>query len=93
MPRHFTHLPFTCYDSKMNPVEHVSHYNQLMTLYSQNDDLLCKVFPSNLGPKAIRWFNSLRKSSIYNFEELIQLFRARFVTCSQVPPPIMPCCL
>jgi len=34
MPRNFTLPPFTCYDGKTNPVEHVSHFTQLMTLYS-----------------------------------------------------------
>ena len=56
MSRHFTRLPFTCYDGKINPVEHVSHYTQLMVLYSWNDGLMCKVFPSNLGPTTMRVF-------------------------------------
>ena len=56
-----------------------------MSLYNQNDALMCKVFSSNLGPTALRWFNGLRKGSIHNFGELIQEFGARFMTCSQVP--------
>jgi len=85
MPRHFTRLPFTTYDGKIDLVEHVSHFTQLMALYSWNDGLLCKVFLSSLGPAAMRWFNGLKKVSIHNFEELIQAFRAYFVTCNQVP--------
>ena len=88
MPRHFTHPPFTCYDSKTNLIEHVSHFTQLMAFYSRNDGLLCKVFPSSLDPTAMRWFNGLKKGSVHNFRELIQAFGARFVTCSQVPQPI-----
>lgn len=80
MLRHFTRLPFTCYDSKTDLVEHVSHFTQLIVLYSWND-LLCKVFPSSLGPIAMRWFNGLKKGSIHNFRELIQAFGARFMTC------------
>ena len=57
----------------------------MMSLYLQNDGLMYKVFPFGLGPTAIRWFNSLRKCSIRNFEELMQAFRARFITCSKVP--------
>ena len=57
----------------------------MMLLYSQNDALMCKVFPSNLGPTTLRRFNELRKGSIHNFGELIQEFEARFMTCSQVP--------
>lgn len=56
-----------------------------MAFYSRNDGLLWKVFPYSLGPMTIRWFNSLKKGSIHNSEELIQAFGARFVTCSRVP--------
>ena len=66
-------------------MEHVSHYIQMMSLHTYNNALMCKVFPSSLGPTTLRWFNGLRKGSIHNFVELIQEFGARFVTCSQVP--------
>lgn len=88
MLRHFTRPPFTYYDGKTDPMEHVSHFTQLMALYSWNDGLLCKVFPSSLSPTAMRLFNGLKKGSIHNFEELVQAFRAYFVTCNQVPQPI-----
>lgn len=56
----------------------------MMSLYSHNDRLMCKIFPSSLGPIAMRWFNRLRKGSIRSFEELIQEFGARFITCNKV---------
>lgn len=71
MLRRFNRLPFISYDGKADPIEHVSRYIQMMSLYCQNDELMCKVFPSSLGPIAIRWFNGLRKGSIHNFGELI----------------------
>ena len=88
MPRWFTCPLCTIYDGKTNPVEHVSHYIQMMLLYSQNDGLMFKVFPSSLGPMTMRWFNGLRKRSIRNFRELMQAFRARFIMCNKVPQPI-----
>lgn len=60
----------------------------MMSLHNHNDALMCKVFPSNLGPTALRWFSGLRKGSIHNFKELIQKFKVRFMTCSQVPQPM-----
>ena len=81
----FTRPPFNSYDGKTNPVEHVSHYVQMMSLHSHNDALMCKVFPSSLGLTALRWFNGLRKGSIHSFVELIQEFGVQFMTCSQVP--------
>ena len=48
MPSRFTWPPFNSYDGKMDPVEHVSHYIQMMSLHTHNDALMCKVFPSSL---------------------------------------------
>ena len=78
----FTQPPFNSYDGKIDPVEHVSHYIQMMSLHTHNDALMCKVFPSSLGPIALRWFYGLRKDSIHSFSELIQKFGVRFMTCS-----------
>ena len=69
-------------------MEHVSHYIQMMSLDTHNNTLMCKVFPSTLGPTALRWFNRLRKGSIHSFAQLIQEFSVRFVTCSRVPQPV-----
>lgn len=86
--RRFTCPPFTICDGKNDPVEHVNYYIQMMSLYSQNDGLMCKVFPSSLGPMAMRWFNGLRIRSIQNFRELMQVFRSRFIMCHKFPQPI-----
>lgn len=85
MPWHLTRPPFISYDGKADPVEHISHYIQMMSLYSQNDALLCKVLPSSFGPTSLRWINELRRGSIHNFDELIQEFGAQFMTSSRVP--------
>ena len=81
-PSKFTRPPFNSYDGKTNPVEHVSHYIQMMSLHTHNNALMCKVFPSSLSPTALRWFNGLRNGSIHSFFELIQEFDIRFMTCS-----------
>ena len=69
----------------MDPVEHVSHFNQRMAMHSKNEVLICKVFPSSLGPVAMRWFDGLGVSSIDSFKELTRAFRSRFITCRKVP--------
>ena len=88
MPSKFTRPPINSYDGKTNPVEHVSHYIHMMSLHTHNDALMYKVFPSSLGPTALRWFKGLRKGSIHSFAKLIQEFNARFITCSRVPQPM-----
>ena len=80
MPRRFTRPPFNSYDGKTDPIEHVSHYIQMMSLHTRNDTLMYKVFPLSLEPTALRWFNGLQKGSIHGFAELIQEFGVKFVT-------------
>lgn len=48
---------------------------------------MCKIFPSSLGPIAMRWFNGLEKGAIWDYDELIKAFGARFVMCSRTPKP------
>ena len=59
-----------------------------MTVHSKNEALMCNVFPSSLGPMAMRWFDGLGGSSIDSFKELTRAFGSRFVTCSRVPRPL-----
>ena len=88
LPRWFTQPTFTMYNGRTNPVAHVSHFNQRMAVHSKNEALMCKAFPSNLGPMAIKWFDSLREGSIDSFKELTRAFGSRFITCSRVPRPL-----
>ena len=67
LPRWFQQLAFTFYNGNTDPVEHVSQFNQRMIVHSKNEALMCKVFPSSLGPVAMRWFNGLKVNSIDSY--------------------------
>ncbi|XP_050281070.1 uncharacterized protein LOC126721973 [Quercus robur] len=69
-------------------MEHVNQFNQRMAIHSQNEALMCKVFPSSLGPVAMRWFNSLKTNSIDSYKQLTQVFCSRFITNNRVPRPL-----
>ena len=56
-----------------------------MTVHSKNEALICKVFPSSLGPMVMRWFYGLGADSINSFKELTYAFGSCFITCSRVP--------
>ncbi|XP_075659840.1 uncharacterized protein LOC142629682 [Castanea sativa] len=88
LPRRFSQPIFTMYNGRTDPVEHVSHFNQKMAIYSNNEALMCRVFPSSLGPVAMRWFDALAEGSLKSFEELTRAFGARFITCSRIPKPL-----
>ena len=88
LPRRFSQPTFTMYNGRTDPVEHMSHFNQRMAVHSKNETMMCKVFPSSLGPVVIRWFDGLAAGSIDSFRELTQTFGFRFITCSRVPQPL-----
>ena len=88
LPRRFTQLTFTMYNGRTDPMEHVSHFNQRMTVHSKNEALMCKVFSSSLGLVAMRWFDGLGVGFIDSFKELTWTFGSRFITCSRVPRPL-----
>ena len=48
LPRRFHQPTFAMYNRRTDPVEHVSQFKQKMTVHSQDEALLCRVFPSSL---------------------------------------------
>ena len=88
LSRCFHQPTFTMYNGRTNPVEHVSQFKQKMVVHSQDEVLLCRVFPSSLRPMPMRWFDGLRTNSISSFKKLTQSFCSRFITCSKVPQPL-----
>ena len=59
-----------------------------MAVHSKNEALICKVFPSSLGPVVMRWFNGLSTNSIDSFRKFTRAFGVHFITCSRVPRPL-----
>ena len=88
LPQHFNQPMFTIYNGQTNPMEHVSHFNQRMAIHSKNEALMCKVFPSSLGPVAMRWFDGLGAGSMDSFKELTRAFGFRFISCSKIAWPL-----
>ncbi|XP_065620629.1 uncharacterized protein LOC136063742 [Quercus suber] len=88
LPRKFQQPNFTVYNGKTDPVEHVSQFNKRMAVHSKNEALMCKVFPSSLGPVAMRWFNGLRTNFVDSYRQLTQAFGSRFITNSRPPRPM-----
>ena len=66
----------------------MNQFNQRIVVHSKNEALMCKVFPSSLGPVAIRWFNGLKANSVDSYRQLAQVFGSRFVTNSRAPRPL-----
>ena len=54
LPKCFHQPTFAMYNGCTNPVEHVSQFKQKMAVHSQDEALMCRVFPSSLGPMPMR---------------------------------------
>jgi hypothetical protein len=68
------------YDGTTDSYTHLVQYKHVMSLFTQNEALLCKVFPSSLGNLGLTGFNLLPARSIGSFDSLCQAFMDRFVT-------------
>ena len=88
LSRRFHQPTYSMYNGRTDPVEHVSQFKQKMAVHSQDEALLCRVFPSSLGSMLMRLFDGLRTNSISSFKKLTQSFCSRFITCSRVPQPL-----
>ena len=54
LPKRFHQQTFTIYNGRTDPVKHVSQFKQKMAVHSQDEALLCRVFPSSLGPMPMK---------------------------------------
>ena len=85
LPGKFSPPNYVMYDGRADPIGHISHFRQSMALHLGNDALICRMFPSSLGPMSLRWFNCLQHSSIHSWDELAEAFVSRFITNSRKP--------
>uniref|UniRef100_A0A2N9IK88 RNase H type-1 domain-containing protein n=1 Tax=Fagus sylvatica TaxID=28930 RepID=A0A2N9IK88_FAGSY len=87
-PPKFVSPSLPVYDGKSDPVGHLSRYRQAMALHNNNDALMCRLFPSSLGEVGLRWFDRLEHGSIRSWQEISQIFTARFITNTRKPKEI-----
>ena len=73
LPRRFHQPTFSLYNGRTDLVKQVSHFSQKMAVHSKDEPMMCKIFPSSLGPMAMRWFNGLKANSIDSFKKLASL--------------------
>ncbi|RDY11748.1 hypothetical protein CR513_03535, partial [Mucuna pruriens] len=64
------------YDGTTNPDEHVTQVN----LFTNDDAILCRVFPTSLKGATLNWYMHLPHNSIDSFETPMEKFRAQYAT-------------
>lgn len=70
--RKFTLPKYPVYDGKSDPAHHVRAYDQAMTLWENNEALLCRCFAVSLGKTTLKWYRQLLPGSIDSYRNLIE---------------------
>ena len=68
------------YDGTTDPDEHMDAYTTHMNLYTVDDAVLCRVFPTSLKGGALSWFTKLPPNFVNCFETLVAKFDTQFAT-------------
>jgi len=72
--------PFTLdrYTGETDPDEHLKVYITHVALYTSQDTVFCKAFPTTLKGPALEWFTTLPPYSIDSFDALSHMFSTHF---------------
>jgi len=68
------------YDWSTDPDEHIDAYTTHMSLYTSDDAVLCRVFPTSMKGAALNWFSKLPPNFIDSFATLVVKFETQFAT-------------
>ncbi|KAM1546975.1 hypothetical protein ACFX10_047132 [Malus domestica] len=76
--RKFSPPDFTLFKGDEDPDRHLMHYRSAMTLYANDDTLMCKIFATMLQGETQDWFHTLLPRLIWNFNEISLVFTKEY---------------
>ena len=68
------------YEEATNPDEHLDTFLTQTELYTNDDVILCHVFPMFLKGGAMTWYVGLPPRSIDNFDTFVKHFSVQYIT-------------
>ncbi|XP_068483297.1 uncharacterized protein [Phaseolus vulgaris] len=80
LPDKWRGLVIKFYDGSTDPDEHLNVYKTQMTLYTTDNNVWCKVFPTSLQGEPLTWFTELPPNSINDFDTLAAKFSTQYAT-------------
>jgi hypothetical protein len=83
-PKKFSPPTFDRYAGKTDPIQHLRHFQEKMDMYSHDDRIMCRVFPSSLKDVASNWFYSLRPNSLHTFDEVSRAFVDQYISRKEI---------
>ena len=80
LPDKWRGLTMNLYDCSTDPDEHLNIFKTHMTLYTVDQTVWCKVFPTSLREGPLGWFTKLPANSVMNFKVLETKFTTQYKT-------------
>jgi len=80
IPDKWRGLTMNLYDGSTDPYEHLNIFRTQMTLYTIDQTVRCKVFPTLLREGPLRWFTELPPNSVTSFNILETKFTTHYAT-------------
>jgi len=80
LPPNWKGLTLDRYDGSTDSDEHIDIYVTQLGLYTMDDNIFCKVFPTSLKEATLSLFTRLPPKSIDSFGTLVTKFGAHFAT-------------
>ena len=80
LPDNWKNLTIDKYDGSTDLDEHIAIYTTQISLYTWNDAIVCRVFPTTLKGAVLSWFTCLPPLCIDCFDTLVEKFGAQFAT-------------
>uniref|UniRef100_A0A151UDX0 Retrotransposon gag domain-containing protein n=1 Tax=Cajanus cajan TaxID=3821 RepID=A0A151UDX0_CAJCA len=80
LPDNWKNLALEKYDGTSDLEEHLDAFVTQVGLYTDDDAVMCKVFPTSLKGSALNWFTRLPPGSIDSFTTLSSRFAIQFAT-------------
>lgn len=79
LPLRWKMLNIDRYDRLLDPDEHVDPFVTQMNLFTNDDAIMCRVFPTTLKGATLHWYTHLLRNSIDSFVTLVTQFEAQHV--------------
>ena len=67
------------YEGKIDSIDHLDSYRNLMMLQGYSDEIMCKTFSATLKGLMRTWFRKLTPRTIDSFGDLNRLFVTNFM--------------
>ncbi|KAL0433506.1 UNVERIFIED_CONTAM: hypothetical protein Slati_2684900 [Sesamum latifolium] len=72
------------YDGTIDPMEHLSRFENSALLHRYTDGIKCRVFVTTFARAAQQWFNQLHTRAIGSFQEFRSLFLHQFASSQKL---------